>query len=272
MLAGAIARCTGRAGASNSRCRCAGNRHRPPNRPGRRVAPLRHVEAAVRAYCDYLEHAAHHGVAAARTKFPLVAQAEELEHDPARRATAMIMAMAGIAADEMGDRLAIPGAAIELWEALNFDVRDLRCASAWIGAEVIRPEQQAGRTELAARLKLALMAGPEAARALVSCGVSGLVDEAERLFQRDLKLAAKLEEAGDLPLRSERETLAVLRLPIEIKRLDLAKAKLAEQCTKAAGAPRAEGAASEAPGEARRRSPGGRRSPPKGGHCRGARS
>ena len=98
--------------------------------------------------------------------------------------------------------------------------------------EVIRPEQKAGRTQLAARLKLALMAGPEAARALASCGVSGLVDEAERLFERNLKLAAKLEEAGDLPFHSERERLAVLRLPIEIMRLNLAKAKLVEKCTK----------------------------------------
>ncbi len=103
----------------------------------------------------------------------------------------------------------------------------------WISVEVIRPEQKAGRTQLAARLKLALMAGPQAARALVSSAVSGLVDEADRLFQRDLKLAAKIEEAGDLPLRSEREALSVLQLPIQIKRLNLAKATLAEKCTKA---------------------------------------
>ena len=74
----------------------------------------------------------------------------------------MIMALAGIAADEMGDRLAIPRAAIELWEALHFDVRDLRRAVAWISTSVIRPEQKAGRMQLAARLKLVLMAGPEA--------------------------------------------------------------------------------------------------------------
>jgi hypothetical protein len=165
--------------------------------------------------------------------FPLVAQAEDLEHDPARREAAMILVLGRISAAEMSDRLAIPRPAIELWEALNFDLRDLLHAMAWVLAHVIRPEQKAGRTELAARLKLALMAGPEAARALVSCELSGPVDEAERLFQRDLKLAAKIEEAADLPLRSERETLAVLRLPVEIKRLDLAKAKLAEKCTKA---------------------------------------
>ena len=235
---------------------------RSTQRSGPTGSPRRHDDAAIREYCDYLEQAARQGTAAARAKFPLVAQAELLEHDPARREAAMIMVMGDIAAEEMGDRLAIPPAAIELWEALNFDVRDLRHAIAWIWADVIRPEQKAGRTQLAARLKLALMAGPEAARALVSCELSGPVDEAERLFQRNLKLQAKVDEAADLPLRSERETLAVLRLPVEIKRLASAKAKLAEQCTKAARATRAKGTASEAPSGARRRSTlaaGGRR-------------
>ena len=74
------------------------------------------------------------------------------------------MVLVDIAAEEMGDRLAIPRAAIEFWEALNFDVRDLRHAVGWISVEVIRREQKAGRTQLAARLKLVLMAGPQAAR------------------------------------------------------------------------------------------------------------
>jgi hypothetical protein len=197
------------------------------------ISAPRPDDPALRACCGYMEQAARHGVAAARAKFPLVAQAEDLEHDAARREAAMIMVMADIAAEEMSSRLAIPRPTIELWEALNFDLRDLRHAVAWIWTDVIRPEQKAGRTQLAARLKLALMAGPEGARALVSCELNGSVDEAERLFQRNLKLQAKVDEAADLPLRSERETLAVLRLPVEIKRLALAKAKLAEQCTKA---------------------------------------
>jgi hypothetical protein len=205
-----------------------------PTNPSRSTSSApRPDDPALREYGVYVEHAARDGVAAARAKFPRVAQAEDLEHDPARREAAMILVMAGIAAAEMSDRLAIPRAAIELWEALDFDVRDLRHALAWIWTEVIRPEQKAGRTQLAARLKLALMAGPEAARALLSCELSGPVDEAERLFQRNLKFQAKLDEAADLPLRSERETLAVLRLPVEIKRLDLAKAKLAEKCRNA---------------------------------------
>ncbi len=205
---------------------------RSSERSGPTGSPRRHDDAAVREYRDYLEYAARQGIAAARVKFPLVAQAKDLEQDAARREAAMIMVLADIAPEEMGDRLAIPRAAIELWEALNLDVRDLRHAVAWISARVISPEQKAGRTQLAARLKLALMAGPEAARALVSCELCGPIDEAERLFQRDLKLHAKLDEATDLPLRSERETLAVLQLPIQIMRLDLAKAKLAEKCTK----------------------------------------
>ena len=205
---------------------------RSTQRSGPTGSPRRPEDAALRAYCDYLQQAARQGMAAARAKFPLVAQAEDLEQDPARREAAMIMVMGDIAAEEMGKRLAIPRPTIELWEALNLDVRDLRRAVAWIAVEVIRPEQKAGRTQLAARLKLALVAGPEAARALVSCGESGLVDEADRLFQRDLKLAAKFEEAADLPLHSGPETVAVLNLRIEQMRLGLAKAELAEKCAK----------------------------------------
>ena len=205
---------------------------RSTHRSGPTGSPGRPDDPALCAFCDYLMLAARQGMAAARAKFPLVAQAEELEQDPARREAAMIMVMGDIAPEEMGKRLAIPRPTIELWEALKFDVRDLRRAVAWIAVEVIRPEQKAGRTQLAARLKLALVAGPEAARALVSCGESGLVDEADRLFQRDLKLAAKFEEAADLPLHSGPETVAVLNLKIEQMRLGLAKAELAEKCAK----------------------------------------
>ena len=206
---------------------------RSTHRSGPTGSPRRPEDAVLCAYpCDYLMFAARQGMAAARAKFPLVVQAEELEEDPARREAAMIMVMGDIAAEEMGNRLAIPRPTIELWEALNLDVRDLRRAVAWIAVEVIRPEQKAGLTQLAARLKLAHMAGPEAARALVSCGVSGLVDEADRLFQRDLKLAANFEEAADLPLHSGPETVAVLNLKIEQMRLGLAKAELAEKCAK----------------------------------------
>ena len=69
-------------------------------------------------------------------------------------------------------------------------------------------------------------------RALVSCELSGPVDEAERLFQRNLNLQAKVDEAADLPLRSERETVAVLNLKTEQLRLGLAKAELAEKCAR----------------------------------------
>ncbi len=59
-------------------------------------------------------------MAAARATFPLVAQAEDLEQDPARREAAMIMVVADMAAEEMGDRLKVPKAAIEALGGAQF--------------------------------------------------------------------------------------------------------------------------------------------------------
>ncbi len=107
---------------------------RSTHRSGPTGSPRRPEDAALRHLCDYLMLAARQGMAAARAKFPLVAQAEELEQDPARREAAMIMVMGDIAAEEMGNRLAIPRPTIELWEASIS--MSATCGGPWLGLQL----------------------------------------------------------------------------------------------------------------------------------------
>jgi hypothetical protein len=202
-----------------------------PTRSFRRMNGRR--DPIVRALQDYLGLTAKKGWAAARAEFPLIARAEDLEQDASRRGSARLMILAGAASEEMSERLGVSRPAIQVWESLYFDVRDLQHAMAWFSTYVIRPEQEAGHAELAARLKVAATAGPEAARALLDGppGVPG--DEAERLAWRNLSLQTKLEEALEMPVETNREKFQFVkyygRLLMTRKRLELASAKLAEK-------------------------------------------
>jgi hypothetical protein len=63
------------------------------------------------------------------------------------------------------------------------------------------------------------------------------IDEAERLFQRQLKLESKFDLATNMRLGSETESFHFVqfygRLMIARQRLDLARAKFTEKCTRA---------------------------------------
>lgn len=190
-------------------------------------------DPTVRALQDYLGLTAKKGWAAARAKFPLIALAEDLEQDATRRGSARLMILAGVAKEEMSERLGVSVPGIQLWESLYFDVRDLQHAKAWLSVHVIKREQDAGNAQLAARLKVAATAGPEAARALLDGPPDVPGDEAERLFRRNLNLQTKLEEASEMPLESNREKFQFVkyygRLLMSRKRFELATARLAEK-------------------------------------------
>jgi hypothetical protein len=202
-----------------------------PTRSFRRMNGLR--DPTVRALQDYFGLTAKKGWAAARAEFPLIARAEDLEQDASRRGSARLMILAGAASEEMSERLGVSVPVIQVWESLYFDVRDLQHALAWVSTYVIRPEQEAGHAELAARLKVAATAGPEAARALLDGPPEVPGDEAERLAWRHLSLQTKLEEAVEMPVETNREKFQFVkyygRLLITRKRLELASARLAEK-------------------------------------------
>jgi hypothetical protein len=191
-------------------------------------------DPAVRELQRYFAHILRDGPQEAAAAFPIIVQAADLEQDASRRQTLMLMAMAGLEFEEMQKRLEIPVPVIQAWEANYFDVRDCREALVWIESKIIRKEREAGNTELAARLHLAAMAGPEGARALLDCD-NAPVDEAERLFQRQLKLVLKLDEALNKPVNTERESFRFVQfhgtLVIARQQLELARARLTEKCT-----------------------------------------
>ena len=207
-------------------------RARPHIRRGwRRSETILACASCVPILCAALRDGPQEAAAA----FPIIAGAADLEQDPARRQTLKLMVVGGLPVEEMQERLKIPVAVIRVWEANYFDVRDGRDQVLWLESHVIRKEREAGNTEFAARLHLAAMAGPEGVRALLDCE-NAPVDEAERLFQRQLKLNLKYDVATNMPLGSESENFRFLqfsaRLMIARQRLDLARAKLTEKCTR----------------------------------------
>ena len=200
-----------------------------------RLAEIRD-DPGVRELRGYFMRTLRDGPPEAAAAFPIIAGAADVEQDSALRQTLKLMVVGGLAVEEMQERLKIPAAVIRVWEANYFDVRDGRDQVLWLESHVIRKEREAGNPEFAARLHLAAMAGPEGVRALLDCE-NAPVDEAERLFQRQLKLNLKYDVATNMPLGSESENFRFLqfsaRLMIAGQRLDLARAKLTEKCTRA---------------------------------------
>jgi hypothetical protein len=194
-------------------------------------------DSAVRNLKTYYRLIARQGLPAARAKFPAIAAAQNLERDPAHRGAARLMIMAGLASEEMSRRLRISVEAVRAWESAFFDVRDIRHSSVWLSFHVVRREREAGHTELAARLNLAVMAGPDAARLLLDCPSRSPVDEAERLAQRDLRLQLKLEQILEMPIGGEAANFRIVKLYgklyVEKQRIALAREKLREKCTAA---------------------------------------
>jgi hypothetical protein len=139
-----------------------------------------------------------------------------------------------MALGEVQQRLGVEIAVVEAWEQIFFDVRDLRSATSWFAAHVIEPERAAGNLELVSELKLALGGGPVAARAILDCKGTLPLDEADRLFQQKLKLSMKFDQAVEMPLTTNQDSLKFLRLymqlELETKRLELASQKLHQRC------------------------------------------
>lgn len=174
------------------------------------------------------------GLAQARVKFPLIAAAEALNSEDGKTDQIKLMVLADMPRDEIGQRMGVEAAAIEMWEQLYFDVRDLRHAAGWLAVHVIEKARKQCRPDLASRMKLAICAGPVAVRALLDAESGMPFDEADRLFQRHVKLHVKFDYAVNMPLESEKAKLAFLKLyshlQIQEKRITLAREKLTQRC------------------------------------------
>ncbi len=188
----------------------------------------------LRRYRDLLAEA---GAGHCRTRFPLIHAAAELNAHADQAGQAKLMTLAGVSHEEMSRRLRLEVPVIAHWEAIFFDARSMRPAVDWLARQVVNRARREGQEELAARMKLAIVLGPRAVRALLDADAGAVLDEADRLFQRQIRLHAKFEQALAAPLDSQRAKLTYLKLYIwlrqEEKRLGLARQKLAQHCAQA---------------------------------------
>jgi hypothetical protein len=141
------------------------------------------------------------------------------------------MVLGGLPPEEMSQRIQLPLEVLAAWERCFFDARDWGVPFAEM--HVVRPAQQRGANEFAARVHLAMAGGPHGARAVLDLDKPP-INEGERIIKRELALGIKLDAALNWPIRSERGSAEFvknyLQFQIERGRIELAKARLAARC------------------------------------------
>lgn len=177
------------------------------------------------------------GGAQAESRYPWFAAAEKLNADPEQIAALKLMTVVDLPREEMHQRSGVAVDALRAWEQLFYDVRNQRKEVLWLARQVINRETKAGDPELAAKLRLAVYAGPVAVRGMLDMQQGVCLDEADRLFQRKLKLCEKLDLAVNLPIDTCQNRLSFVNTHFALvaaeKRLALAERKLAQRCAEA---------------------------------------
>jgi hypothetical protein len=166
-------------------------------------------------------------------QYPNLAAAYGLWGNDAVADRLRILVLANCSQKEIADRLQIDIGIVLVLEGLFFDIRSGLDSTDWIICRVIIPEMKSEAWDVAAKLRLAYFGGPVVARAILDARVRLPFDEAERLFDREVLLHLKLQEALEAPL-ADRERMEFVKfyLDYEIKRqrLELDKRKFAYKC------------------------------------------
>jgi hypothetical protein len=177
------------------------------------------------------------GLERAAAAYPKIDAAIALHDDVAKTDVIKLLVLAEVPVDAIAQRVGGDPEVVATWEGLFFEVRGMGSATSWLSVHVVDQERQAGNTALAARMKLALVAGVEGANAVLAMDQGAPLDEAERLFQRKLKLNLKFDEAAAMPIDSERGRLTFIKLYVHLqtseRQLELAGKKLAARCAQA---------------------------------------
>lgn len=170
-------------------------------------------------------------------RYPTIAAAEVLNEDPEKTAALKLMVVADMPHDEMQTRGGIEVSILRMWESLFFDARNQRQATSWLSHHVVAPEVEAGNPELASKLKVAIMTGPIAVRGMLDMQRGTCLDEADRLFQRRIKLHEKFDLCVNIPIDSDSAKKFFmklhLRLMIAEQRQAAAEQRLAQRCAEA---------------------------------------
>ena len=166
-------------------------------------------------------------------KYPEVSAAVHTWNNDVMVEQIKILVIANCQREEIAARLQIDEQIVAVIEDLFFDVRWALDASGWVVCRVIIPETQAGAFDLTAKLKLAYFGGSIVARAILDSRVRQPTKAADRIFDREVLLHLKFQEAMEAPL-DERERLKYLELylryDISRRQLKLDKEKFAHQC------------------------------------------
>lgn len=192
------------------------------------------LDAHVAAAHAFVTAARLDGPSAAVERRPEIATAIDVNEIRPLRESLQLLALAACPRAEMANQLILDEATIETWERVFFDVRESLTAVGWVFSSVIRPAQLNGNGTFAAKLKAVYAGGPVVARALLDGETRISTVPGERLFDREMQLHLREDEALQVPLDSPRHALRFLKLSwryqTECQRLELDKQKFAAAC------------------------------------------
>ena len=189
-------------------------------------------DAATRQAAEFyrLQSQGEPGQAAAGKKYPDIATAVAAWRQPELRVAVQILVLANVPAAEICELLQVQEAILQVIENLYFDVRPMLTAAPWIVSKVINHEADAGRDDVAARLRAAYSYGPYVAKKLIQSKLRLPTEPAEQFADAAMLLHAKIVQATEMPLTSE-QSIEFMKLAVEIRRdekfLQLEREKLA---------------------------------------------
>jgi len=176
-------------------------------------------DAATREAGDFLRRKSQgeQHAADARRKYPFIAMAEAAWSQSELRAALQTLVLGNVPPADICTLLQLEQSVLEVIENLHFDVRPLLTATQWIVTRVISSEADAGRDDVAARLRMAYFGGPYAAKALIEAKLRLPTEPAQRLFDASTLLHAKFVQAIEMPLTPE-TSIEFIRLNAKILR------------------------------------------------------
>jgi hypothetical protein len=166
-------------------------------------------------------------------QYPSLAAAYNVWGDEATAESLRLMVLARCSQQEIAERLQLDVETVSAVEGLFFDIRWALDAANWIICHVIIPEMKSEAWDVAAKMRLAYFGGPGMAKAILDARLRLPFEEAGRLFDREVLLHVKLQEALEAPLTNgERMEFLKFYMDFEIKRqrLELDKRKFAYEC------------------------------------------
>jgi hypothetical protein len=146
--------------------------------------------------------------------------------------TVKLLVIAEAPLDEIVRQTGLAGEVIESWIRICFDVQSM-LGTSWVRHYVIEPEQRAGNHQLATRMTLAHVLGPQFSIELLELD-AGLLPAAENIFvcERSIHVTAHAALLA-LDQNNPKTSLAMTRIyaefQIDLGKLDLHKQRLAER-------------------------------------------